>query len=103
MRMRAAVLREIGPLPPYAQSRPLSIEEVERVLTVLDCRARRGGRLGLGSGFGRGGLRVAVTAASAIGALSVGRIMNKPLPLDPINEGFDRLAHGESIRQSVLT
>lgn len=37
------------------------------------------------------------------GRLPVDRMMSEHLPLDQINEGFDRLARGESIRQVVLT
>ena len=37
------------------------------------------------------------------GRLPVDRMMSEHLPLDQINEGFDRLARGESIRQIVLT
>ena len=37
------------------------------------------------------------------GRLPVDRMMSEHLLLDQINVGFDRLARGESIRQSVLT
>lgn len=81
MKVRAAVLREMGLPAPYAQSRPLAIETVE-----LDPP-------------GPDELLVRVLAA---GLCPVDRLLTHTLPLDDINAGFDRLAAGEAVRQAVV-
>lgn len=91
IRMRAAVLREIGLPPPYAQSRPLSIEDVEL------------------EGPGRGEILVRIHAAgvchSDLSAINGDRPWPLPIVLGheaaaevvELGEGVDDLAIGDHV------
>jgi Zn-dependent alcohol dehydrogenase len=127
MKVRAAVLRQIGLPPPYKDSRPLAIDAVDLAPPGRDevlVRIRAAGLPPPEASFGlplvnlvaeertlKGSYIGTCVPARGLpryaglyrgGRLPVDRLMSGRLRLDDINEGFDRLHAGEAVRQVVV-
>jgi alcohol dehydrogenase len=73
--------------------------EISAVSLVAEERTLRGSYLG--SGVPAIEIPKLVELYNA-GLLPVDRLLTNTLPLDDVNEGFDRLASGEAVRQAIV-
>jgi Zn-dependent alcohol dehydrogenase len=78
---------------------PSKMLEISAVSLVAEERTLRGSYLG--SGVPAIEIPKLVELYQA-GLLPVDRLLSHTLPLDEVNEGFDRLARGEAVRQAIV-
>ncbi len=117
MKIKAAVLYAMDAKPPFAESRPLSIEEIDlappgpgEILVKIGAAGLCHSDLSVINGHRPRPMPMALGHEAAgvdidlyrQGKLAVNRLMSGRLELEDINHGFDLLNEGKAVRQVVV-